>query len=267
MARVADLIAVRTAQIAERFASPILVRLNDRAKWWPLGCFPIRSGHNIKWIRVDSRIIHISVPNDERGRQESEFNHLYCDDPYRLATLPRGLRTVLDVGGNVGFFSIIARHYFPRALIHSYEPDPEIFLLLRKNTESIGVITHNAGIAARDGYADIVKSDCSLSTKLDTTAGGPIRVTSIKAAFDKLGDSIDLLKLDCEGGEWSILEDKETLRRAKYLAMEYHFTKDVSRSVWELVRLLKQEGFAIESLRESQVRVVGQLTAVNLAFA
>lgn len=209
----------------------------------------------------------MTVPESEKNYQEWEFNHLYCDDPYRLAALPSGLRTVLDVGGNVGFFSILARHYFPEAVIHSYEPEPEIFSILKRNTEGIGVVSYNAGVASLHGRAEIVSNGPSLYNSLRFAEAGEIRMVSINSAIDLLGETIDLLKLDCEGGEWDIFQDRESLRRVKHLAMEYHLVGGAGLSLWELVRLLKLERFEIESLRESRNRVVGQLTARNLAFA
>jgi len=265
-----DLVLAGAAGLSDTLASPILVRLNARAKWWRLGRFPLRSKScsKIGVVRVGSRIIRISVPESEKSYHEWEFNHLYCDDPYQLAALPSGLRTVLDVGGNVGLFSILARHYFPLAVIHSYEPTPEIFSMLRSNTECIGVIAHNAGVAAYDGHAHIVSGNGpSLYNRLQVADGGEIRMVSIRSAIELLGGAVDLLKLDCEGGEWDILGDRESLKRVKYLAMEYHLLEGTSASLWELVRLLKAEGFAIDSLRESGNRVVGLLTARNLGIA
>ena len=215
---------------------------------------------------MGARIIRISVPESEKSYHEWEFNHLYCDDPYRLAALPSGLHTVLDVGGNVGFFSILARHYFPAAVIHSYEPAPEIFSMLKRNTECIGVVAHNAGVASCDGHAEIVNNGPSLYNRLRMAEGGQIRMVSIRSAIGLLGGAVDLLKLDCEGGEWDIFRDRDSLKRVKYLAMEYHLVDGIGVSLWELVRLLKVEGFEIASLRESDNRVVGLLTARNLAF-
>jgi FkbM family methyltransferase len=244
----------------------MLARLNARAKWWRLGRFPLRSGSKIGWVRVGSRIIRISVPEYEKSYHEWEFNHLYCDDPYRLAALPSGLQTILDVGGNVGFFSILARHYFPAAAIHSYEPTPEIFSLLKQNTECIGVVAHNAGVASRNGHAEIVTYGPSLCNRLRIAERGQIQMVSIKSAIGLLGGTVDLLKLDCEGGEWDIFQDRDSLKRVKYLAMEYHLVEGIGVSLWELVRLLKVEGFDITSLQESNNRVVGLLTAGNSAF-
>jgi FkbM family methyltransferase len=265
--RLKDLISTGAAGLADRMASPILARLNARAKWWRLGRFPLRSHSKIGCVHVGSQIIRISVPEYEKSYHEWEFNHLYGDDPYRLAALPRGLHSILDVGGNVGFFSILARHYFPAAVIHSYEPAPEIFSILKKNTKCIGVVAHNAGVASCDGHAEIVTYGPSLYNRLRIAEGGQIRMVSIKSAMALLGGTVDLLKLDCEGGEWDIFQDRDSLERVKYLAMEYHLVEGTSLSLWELVRLLKIEGFEISSLMESDNRVVGLLTARNLAFA
>jgi FkbM family methyltransferase len=213
---------------------------------------------------VGSRIIRISVPEAEKSDQEWEFNHLYIDDPYQLRALPSGLHTILDVGGNVGSFSILARHYFPEALIHSYEPAPAIFSMLKRNTKCIGVVAHNAGVASCDGRAEIVGNGRSLDNRLRIAEGGQIQMVSIESAIRLLGGAVDLLKLDCEGGEWDIFRDKNSLKRIKYLSMEYHLVEGTD--LVQLVRLFKSEGFAITSLRESENREVGLLTARNLAF-
>jgi FkbM family methyltransferase len=259
-----DLISAGAAGMADRLASPILARLNGRAKWWRLGRFPLRSDIKIGCVRVGSRIIRISVPESEKSYHEWEFNHLYVDDPYELARLPTELHAVLDVGGNVGFFSILARHYFPEAVIHSYEPAPEIFSMLKRNTECIGVVAHNAGVASCNGRAEIVSNGPSLHNRLRIAEAGQIRMVSIETAIRLLGGAVDLLKLDCEGGEWDIFRDRDSLKRIKYLSMEYHLVEDTD--LVQLVRLLKGEGFAIASLRESKNRSVGLLTARNLAF-
>ena len=208
VARLKDLVSAGAAGLADRVASPILARLNARAKWWRLGHFPLRSDSKIGSVRVGSRIIRISYPESEKSYHEWEFNHLYFDDPYQLAALPRELQTVLDVGGNVGFFSILARHYFPDAVIHSYEPAPEIFSILKRNTARIRVVAHNAGVAFCDGQAEIVRDGPSLYNRLRIAERGQIRMASINSAIELLGGAVDLLKLDCEGGEWDILRDR-----------------------------------------------------------
>src|SRR5689334_23067364 len=130
------------AQLVDRITCPILARLNARSKWWPLGHFPLRSKVGLDWIKIGSEVVHLRVPPGEEDRQAAELNHIYCDDPYRLAAMPRQLRTVLDVGANVGIFSLLARHFFPYAEIHCYEPDPSILPLLLENTKRARILVH-----------------------------------------------------------------------------------------------------------------------------
>jgi FkbM family methyltransferase len=258
----------RTAILAAHLCRPLLTRLTQRATWWPLGHFPLRSGAKIDALHVNHRTIEILVPEFEAGHQQWELCHLWADDPYRLAVLPRNLGTVLDIGANVGFFAILARHYFPTAIIHSYEPAPDVFLFLQRHTEGLGVVAHQAGVSKNGGSASLVcqEHSPSLYNRLAADAEGAIRLISFKQVLDRLGETVDLLKLDCEGGEWSIMEDRESLRRVKHIAMEYHLACENSLPLWELVCLLKRERFEIESLRESRNGVVGQLTARNLAY-
>src|SRR6478672_11103346 len=159
-----------------------------------------------------------------------------------IRTSLRRFRTEFHIflisAGKGVFFSILARHYFPAAVIHSYEPAPEIFSMLKRNTERIGVVAHNAGVASCDGHAEVVGNGPSLYNRLRIAEGGQIRMVSIKSAIGLLGGAVDLLKLDCEGGEWDILRDRDSLKVVKYLAMEYHLVEGADVSLWELVRLL-----------------------------
>lgn len=262
--RVIDAVNASAAELADKCVSPVLRRLSRRASWWPLGHFPIRSGASVNSVRIADRLVHLSLPDEEASEQQWELNHLYIDDPYRLSDLPRTLATVLDIGGNVGLFAILARHYFAQARIHTYEPSPKICGLLRHNTQGLGIEVFESGVSAADGRAEIIDNGLSLYNQVGASPNGSIQLTSIRSAMDRLGPTVDLLKLDCEGAEWSIMSDRACLRRAKHIAMEWHLGGADSLELHELVRLLKEEGFAIESLRESVNRVVGQLTAVNL---
>ena len=44
--------------------------------------------------------------------------------------------TVVEVGANVGYFTLLAAELVgPRGRVHAFEPDPELFELLRDNVE------------------------------------------------------------------------------------------------------------------------------------
>lgn len=45
---------------------------------------------------------------------------------------------------------------------------------------------------------------------------------AFRTALDRLGGSADLMKLDCEGAEWEMFEDRESWSRVRFVTMEYH---------------------------------------------
>jgi FkbM family methyltransferase len=182
-----------------------------------------------------------------------------------LRQLPKNVRTVLDIGGNIGLFALLARHYLPDAVIHSYEPNPKLQTVLEANTASLQITVYTEGVGA---HASKATMDCSGPTLDGTTIAsedGDITITSFADAISRLGGTVDFLKMDCEGAEWSILEDKDSMAKVKRLAMEYHLDEQGKRTVTELICQLKGIGFFIETFREASNPLVGQLTAANRA--
>jgi hypothetical protein len=96
---------------------------------------------------------------------------------------------------------------------------------------------------------------------------GNITITALSQALERIGGSVDLLKMDCEGAEWSILEDTTSLSKVRHLAMEYHLDEKGTHSVANLIHRLKDLGFFIDSFREASNPLVGQLTATNRSFS
>jgi FkbM family methyltransferase len=240
-----------------------LARVNMRANWWPLGVYKVRSGAPVRCLSVAGRRIVLSFPAGEFDSQQWELNHLYCDDPYGLRDLPKDITNVLDVGANIGLFSILARHYFPKAVIHCYEPNPIILPTLLANTEGLGIVVTGAGLGAKPSRAMLIPHDTSLQGVLRSDDQGSIQIVSIHEAMDRLGAVIDLVKMDCEGGEWELIKDSAFLKRVRYLSMEYHLELGNSLSLSELIAQLKAHGFYIDALREAQNRVCGLLRASN----
>ena len=254
------------ASLALRLVSPVLTRLQKRADWWPLGIFPVRSHFHIKRLLIHGQNIELKFPPGEFERQQWEFGHLHIDDPYRLAGLPTGLRTVLDVGGNIGLFAILARRWFPEAIIHSYEPNPDLREIILSNTAPFRINIFNEAIGLRNGLVALVQASDTLNVRIETGSGGTIAATALSEAMARIGTVIDLLKLDCEGGEWEILKDAETFQKVRFLVMEYHLNADHAPSLSELIRLLNEMGFIITSLCESDSAPVGLLSAKNMRF-
>lgn len=246
---------------------PVLKRLQQRAIWWPLGVASSRANCDIQRVRVQGRDVEVHVPAGERVRQQWELKHLYLDDPYGLRLLPKGVGSVIDIGANIGWFSILARHYYREAVIHCYEPNPGLHDLTRANTSPLGITLFPEGVMGTSGRASMNAERDSLEGSVAISDSGQIPITSIAEAIARIGGSVDLLKMDCEGGEWSILEDRASLAKVRHLALEYHLHSPGGNRLLDLVALLGEAGFHIDSLREAANPLVGQLTARNSNFA
>lgn len=233
---------------------------------WPLGLFPLRSGGDIEHIVVHGKQVDLRFPEGERSAQQWKLNHLWVDDPYGLRTLVRHrgeIQKIVDIGGNIGFFSIMARHYFREAIIHCYEPNPALAPIIGHNLSLMDVRLHHEGAGLTEGHADLTGSGNTLCGTLQPADAGGISITPIAEIVDRMEGRIDLAKIDCEGAEWDIFEDRDSLKRIKFLALEYHLELRPGKSVAGLVKLLGEAGFHIDALREADNPAVGQLRATN----
>jgi len=145
---------------------------------------------------------------------------------YDLA-FTRPPRTVLDLGANIGAFSMLARRRWPEAVIIAVEPMPD-------NTEAFAA---NVGTdprvklipaAARSftGEADIFIGDREVTSsfhQLGRQSASTLRVPCVDAA--KLPPS-EYIKLDTEGCEVEILQSLN-LQCARAVAVEYHREEDI----------------------------------------
>src|SRR5580704_11983014 len=71
---------------------------------------------------INGRRIYLRFPSEEGVKWD--FLAVFLEDAYGLSSCRSQVRTILDIGGNVGFFSVAAKHFFPHAVVHTYEPNP-----------------------------------------------------------------------------------------------------------------------------------------------
>lgn len=64
------------------------------------------------------------------------------------------------------------------------------------------------------------------------------------------GCKIDLLKVDCEGSEWTILRDPSLLRHTKEFCLEYHLF--AGHSLDELRELIEASGHLVVNLHNTK---------------
>ncbi|TAE60371.1 MAG: FkbM family methyltransferase [Nostocales cyanobacterium] len=195
-------------------------------------------------LKIGNKRIQVNIPESEKSILAYELYTILIDDCYGLAPLKNKISSVLDIGANVGLFSIASSYYFPEAVIHAYEPNSELKDFLDANCESIGANCFLEGIGIKDSFISLRKGKNSLHSTSCVDDTGTISCTSFMKAIQRLGDSVDLVKLDCEGIEWELFKDTKSWSKVKYLTMEYHLWADPGYSLEDLLDCMEKIGFA-----------------------
>ncbi|VFU08221.1 FkbM family methyltransferase [Methylocella tundrae] len=165
---------------------------------------------------------------------------------------------VLDIGANFGAFTALASAKVGQTgKVIAFEPDPLIHQRLNQNINSNGlgnVITFNEAVSGKDGEMSFfVHPKSAFSTLMDSVdqrgnSGATqikVKSRSINSIISNIDGEISLLKIDCEGSEYSILEslDKDLSFRIKQISMEVH--KVPNRNEKEISVMLRKLGFTV----------------------
>jgi FkbM family methyltransferase len=204
--------------------------------------------------------------------KEIFYDNIYYDEVVKVEEND----VVVDIGANVGFFSIYANQFKPKKII-CLEPDIKSYITLLENTKNFDTINcYNLAISDENGITPFCYSDISSAGShlkkfhdiIDNNINLETNVLTID--IEKLFDlfnikHIDYLKLDCEGGEQDIFKTIQvsTLKNIKKIALEFHSVEIKN----QITDKLTQNGFEITKqffLHSSNS--VGVIFAINKKF-
>jgi FkbM family methyltransferase len=190
----------------------------------------------------------ISLPSDSGA--SSIFREVLLYNCYALDQIRRPIRTVLDIGANVGIFCLAARNAFPEATIHAYEPNIGLEPYLSVQAEAARCRYFLEAVGAEGGRVTLEAPESSGHARSRPDPDGPIPCVSLSQAIQRLGGgyppkggSIDLAKVDCEGAEWDLWRDREAWTRIRNVSLEYHLWPNHTHD--EAAEVITQLGFGI----------------------
>jgi FkbM family methyltransferase len=145
--------------------------------------------------------------------------------------------TILDVGANVGAFTLWARMRWPAGAIHAYEPHPETFRMLTANAGHLAEVSctqaavypgDNATEAlisrhAGDGEAGLVEAMATTWRSMPRE-----RVIQVPVVHPRELPRADIVKIDAEGSEGAIVEAMD-LSGVSLLLFEYQNLENLAR--------------------------------------
>ena len=192
-----------------------------------------------KTITFADKSIKLHLPA-ERGLA-SDLINVILDDEYGLRLLKNVPNTVVDVGANVGFFSLWTKALFPDAKVHAYEPNEALWPYTQANLDQMGVSLFREAVASKSGRAIMIRGDESRLGQCEISIDGSVQVAAFSDVINRIGGRVDLLKLDCEGGEWDIIQDVEAFQFIECVVMEYHLVKPL-HSLEKLIQHFNEMG-------------------------
>ncbi len=144
-------------------------------------------------------------------------NEVITEDCYRLDSKWFKGNTIIDIGANIGAFCLQVWKY-GRTI--AFEPEPHNFKILEMNIalNNAKIEIHNQAVGKK-GFSLI--DNGSGHSQINRPVGSKVEVVSLD---DIKFDKCDLLKMDCEGGEYDIVEytSDETWEKVDRLIGEFH---------------------------------------------
>jgi len=185
-------------------------------------------------------------------------------DPKWFGIENNSIKTIIDVGGLIGSYTLWAFENYPNANIFTYEPNPDSYDFLLQNVETLRktnrIKPYNLAVWDKNCEMKLHRSTkkntggSSIIYKpewfpnVESLPSIEVSVISINEVLNSTGNIIDILKLDCEGAEYDILYslDSEKLKSIKHIVMEYHNPNLESTKVKELMEYLRNQGFLVQ---------------------
>lgn len=188
------------------------------------------------------------------------------------------IKTIIDVGANIGQFALATHRFYPHTIIHSFEPVPNCFQKLTDNVDGIcNIHTYNFALGNQNSEISFFQnahSHASSALKVSnyqkenipkTKDYQEIKVQCLRLDEFKFEQPLIapiLLKLDVQGFEKNVLEGASLiLEKIDYLVLEVSFISMYEGEPLfdEMHTYLKEKGFKL-------VAPVGALPDANLAI-
>ena len=223
-----------------------------------LSYFRINNKNTIFKFR-DGRIIKIRKASDKNDTSgiDTVYGIFFRKDYCKKDLTIKKNDIVIDIGANIGVFSIYSSLKAPKGKVYAYEPFKVHYKRLLDNIKLNNlenVFAFNLAVCEKKGKRDFfIHENCSgmhsLIFKEDSKEKVTVDCTTLEEIFKKEKiKKCDFLKIDCEGAEYEILYNtpKNILNKIKKIALEFDNIDDYEKNCLFLKEFLEKEGFIVK---------------------
>jgi len=208
-------------------------------------------------IKLDDTVIFYRKHSDD----EFIINELLINDEYMFNQL--GLKedsNVIDIGAQIGCFSLRAAKIAKRGNIYSFEPEPKNFNILKRNikvNQLRNVTVFNKAVYEKEGVIKLFipgfdtekrTGQYSIFKMKERHYNKYLKVKTVSLKsilLDKNIKKVDLLKIDCEGAEYRILYSTpdEVFNIIDKIILEYHHYGGIDGNIEDLRKYLEARNY------------------------
>lgn len=176
----------------------------------------------------------------------------------------QGKKSFLDIGTNLGWYTCIAACHLKNGVVYGFEMDDLNYGLLQKNLQAnraTNTVAFHAAVSHEDGEVSYKRSGSKPSSffQMDHANGSGSHMITVKAIrmdsfFDQTRVPPDVVKIDVEGAEFSVLQGMSRILREHrpVLFLEIHplYLRSFGSSTQELLTFLDQHGYEVRQIEE-----------------
>ena len=174
----------------------------------------------------------------------SQFKDIFREQSYYFKS-QKERPIIIDGGGNIGLSALYFKKIYPQSNITIFEPDPKIFLILKTNIQSndlenINIL--NFGLYSSDGKVNFAP-DHTDGGKIQNNGSSEIQVKKLSSYINT---EVDLLKLDIEGSESTVLEEldsSEKFRHIREIILEWHSFSRTKQDLGKMLSILEKNNY------------------------
>ena len=234
--------------------------------WWPISPvqrwirnhrFQFRHGRNGSTTRLrlsGADITHLWVANE-----------VLLEGVYELEAVPFVPDVVLDLGANIGLFTLLAAQRWPGANLVCVEPHPTTFSFLCENLALNGVnaVKLQCAVDAEVGVKFLQNEGAVFQTLSKCASATPVMTLQLDSLIPARRDLKLLIKMDIEGSEVSVLDQLHSaLPENTFVFIELHRGDESLRWVESWAA---QNGFQFSPVRRRDEAIDGYLTRNGLS--
>jgi len=173
---------------------------------------------------------------------------------------------VLDIGANIGYYTLIAAKLVGKdGKVFAFEPDPNNFLLLKKNVKLNNyqnVTLVNKAISDKSKNIKLYLSknnfgDHRIYKSSENRESINIKCIRLDDYFKKINQRVDIIKMDIQGAEWAAIKGMQSLlRKNPNIKIIMEFSSDDLRKFGvnpkEFLDFLANLGFIFYNINEKK---------------